>query len=143
MELYDTVRRLLEQCPGEHLCDACLAFACSVSLTEMRTASVALARLDAFERGPAMCGSCRRQTTAIVARPVAKCVHCSRPIGPGEEPFVVEDDVFHLMCWRVLISDDRIRVSRALGRQSRALIDQSRALLRREAGRPVSSDTAP
>jgi hypothetical protein len=35
MELHDTVRRLLEQCPGEHLCDACLAFACSVSLTEI------------------------------------------------------------------------------------------------------------
>ena len=60
-----TVRRLLEQCPGEPLCDACLAFACSVSLTEMRLVTAAVGHDAPFRRDSAICASCRRQTTTL------------------------------------------------------------------------------
>src|SRR3989442_15548624 len=87
-ELAVTVRRLLEQCPGEPLCDACLAFACSVSLTEMRLVTAAISNTAQFSRGPETCASCRRQTTTLAWRAVGvgidKCTHCSQPIDAGE-----------------------------------------------------------
>jgi hypothetical protein len=39
----DDVRRLLSLAPGEPLCDACLAFACGSTLTDVRVATEALA----------------------------------------------------------------------------------------------------
>jgi len=141
LELKDTVQRLLEQCPGEPLCDACLAFACSVSLTEMRGATTSLAHDGGFLRAAATCGSCRRQATTTVMREAAadtKCVHCSRPL-IDEEPFSVDEEVFHMTCWRLLVSDDRIRVTRALSRRNREMIEQTRARLRQTGGGIPSS----
>ena len=135
-ELIATVQRLLEQSPGEPLCDPCLAFACSVSLTEMRAATAVLAASSHFVREPAFCGSCRRQTptTAVRQSPAeSKCVHCSRPL-LDQEPFTVGRDVFHMSCWRMLVSDDKIRTSRMLSQNTREIIKTSRERLRRVDG---------
>ena len=47
------------------MCDACLAFACSVSLTEMRAVTAAVSDAAPFSRATATCVSCRRQTTTL------------------------------------------------------------------------------
>lgn len=133
-ELVVTVRRLLEQCPGEPLCDACLAFACSVSLTEMRFVTAAVANEAPFARATSTCASCRRQTPTLAwgnghgngDLPADKCPHCSRPIEATDEPVIVDADRFHDHCWRRLTSDATVRVSRALSRRSLELIRQSR-----------------
>ena len=128
-ELSVIARKLLEQCPGEPLCDACLAFACSVSLTDMRAVTTAIGDGEPFTRATATCASCRRQTTTVVAgmRPDAdKCSHCSRPIEPSEPVEVVETDRFHRLCWTSLISAESVRSARALSRRSRELIRESR-----------------
>jgi hypothetical protein len=64
-----TLRSLLRSAPGDALCDACLAFACDVSLTEMRelTSALLLAEPDRFQRAPT-CASCRRTVSAIICR---------------------------------------------------------------------------
>src|SRR5256712_5397411 len=137
-ELAVTVRRLLEQCPGEPLCDSCLAFACSVSLTEMRIVTAVVAHETAFARAASTCASCRRQTTTLAWGtsngdsadvPADKCTHCSRPIDPSEDAEVIDTDRFHRSCWRRLTTEHTIRVSRALNRRSRELIRSSRELI--------------
>ena len=122
---------MLEQCPGEPLCDACLAFACSVSLTEMRAVTTTVGLDDPFARATATCASCRRQTTTLTwgARPADKCTHCSRPIAIGEEAEVVDTDRFHRHCWTRLTSAETVRSARALSRRSRELIRRSRDLM--------------
>jgi hypothetical protein len=120
---------LLEQCPGESLCDACLAFACSVSLSEMRAVTIAVGLDAPFVRDTATCASCRRQTTTLCLRGGAvdtKCTHCSRPIGPMEDVQVVDTDRFHRQCWMKLTSAESIRTARALNRRSMDLIRRSR-----------------
>ena len=42
---------------------------------------------------------------------------------------VIDGDAFHRSCWQVLLSDQRIRVSRSLGRRSRQLIAEARRRL--------------
>ena len=125
---------MLEQCPGEPLCDSCLAFACSVSLTEMRVVTAVVANATSFVRATSTCASCRRQTTTLArgadeTAPADKCTHCSRPIDPSEDVEVIDTDRFHGKCWRRLTTEHSIRVSRALGRQSMDLIRRSRALM--------------
>jgi hypothetical protein len=133
---------LLEQCPGEPLCDSCLAFACSVSLTEMRIVTAAVANETPFARAASTCASCRRQTTTLAwgtsngtsngqsaDAPVDKCTHCSRPIDPSEDVEVIDTDRFHMRCWRLLTTEQTIRVSRALNQQSRDKIRRSRELM--------------
>jgi hypothetical protein len=120
---------LLEQCPGEPLCDACLAFACSVSLTEMRAVTTSVDAGEPFTRATTTCASCRRQTTTLVwgMRPDEdKCAHCSRLIEPSEAVEVVDTDRFHRHCWTGLISAESMRSAKALSRRSRELIRQSR-----------------
>jgi len=46
------------------------------------------------------------------------------------------EEIFHVTCLRRLITDDRIRLSRALGRRSRRLIEQSRRRTREDRGWP-------
>jgi len=115
------------------LCDACLAFACSVSLTEMHAVSAAVATTASFSRGTATCASCRRQTTTLTCGTggvvVDKCTHCSQPIDPGEAVEVVDTDRFHGRCWRRLTTDGTIRDSKILSRRSRELIRRSRELM--------------
>ena len=125
------VRQLLTDSPGEALCDACLAFVCRTSLTEMRQITCVLAAEDSTIRRGATCTSCGRTVASILYRgPMPKCIHCSRPLIEGEAGVTIEGDQFHDACLRRLITDDRIRVSRALNRQSRALIERSRKRIR-------------
>jgi hypothetical protein len=44
---------------------------------------------------------------------------------------VIDGDAFHRSCWQVLVSDERIRVSRSLSRRSRELIAEARRRLKR------------
>jgi hypothetical protein len=123
---------LLEQCQGEPLCDACLAFACSVSLSEMRVVTIATGLEVPFVRDTATCASCRRQTTTLCLRAHAvdtKCAYCSRLIEPGEDVEVIDTDRFHRVCWIRLTSADSVRTSRALNRRSQELIRKSRDVL--------------
>lgn len=126
----ETVRALLERAPGEAICNACLAFACSVSLTEIWKVTAALIAADKdFASGPGTCPSCRRATTTIAYSRRAKCAHCSRTITDDGLGVVIEGDAFHRSCWQVLLSDERIRLSRSLSRQSRDVIAQARRRL--------------
>jgi hypothetical protein len=130
-ELEITVRKLLEQCPGEPLCDACLAFACSVSLGEMRAVTTVIDDAEPFTRATAMCASCRRQTPTLVSGtlPSRKCTHCSAPIDPDEPVEIVDTDRFHRRCWTRLTSAESVRSARALSRRSQELIRKSRELI--------------
>ena len=66
------VERLLEQTPGDALCDACLAFAAEAALIDMRHATGELPRLrPGIERGTGRCQSCRRDTVVTVFRTAA------------------------------------------------------------------------
>lgn len=66
------VERLLEQTPGDALCDACLAFASEAALIDMRLATAELPRLrPGIERGTGRCQSCRRETLVTVFRAAA------------------------------------------------------------------------
>jgi hypothetical protein len=124
-----TVRKLLEECPGEPLCDACLAFACSVSLAEMRAVTGTVASGEPFTRDTATCASCRRQTTTLAwtLRPADdNCVHCSRAIHASDGVEVVDTDRFHRQCWARLMSAEHVRTSKALSRRSHELIRRSR-----------------
>jgi hypothetical protein len=140
-ELTATVQRLLEQCPGEALCDACLAFACSVSLTEMRVVTTTLTNATQFVRGMATCASCRRQTTTLArgTRPTdEKCVHCSKRIEPSDDIEVVDTERFHRHCWARLTSEESVRASKMLSRRSQDLIRRSHDLM----GLPPLEDAA-
>jgi hypothetical protein len=66
------VERLLEQTPGDALCDACLAFAAEAALIDMRHATGELPQMRAgIERGTGRCVSCRRETVVTVFRTAA------------------------------------------------------------------------
>jgi hypothetical protein len=70
--LRSIVERLLEQTPGDALCDACLAFAAEAALIDMRQATDELPRTrPGVERGTARCESCRRETIVTVFRTAA------------------------------------------------------------------------
>jgi hypothetical protein len=118
-----TARRLLLDAAGEALCDACLAFACSVSLAEMRQVTEELLTSASFQRRD-RCVSCRRTVSAIAYS--AKCTHCSRAVLPGEKTFEADGDILHAACFTRLCSDETIRISRKLSRESRRLIEESR-----------------
>jgi predicted amidophosphoribosyltransferase len=75
-----TVRGLLLAGPGEPLCDACLALACAVSLTEMRLVTRNLLARPEFRRGTA-CASCQRDVPTIVYP--ASCDSCGQPLAVG------------------------------------------------------------
>jgi hypothetical protein len=128
MTAIDTVRRLLVDAAGEPLCDACLAFACSVSLIEMRQVTEELLTNVSFQRRD-RCVSCRRTVPTIAYS--AKCVHCSRPVLPGEDAQDIEGDIFHVACLRRLSSDENIRISRKLSKASQRLIEETRHRMRK------------
>ena len=126
MPRLDIVRTLLEQAPGEAVCTACLAFACSTSLSEMLALTAELAADKQFASGARTCVSCHRTTTTIVYSERKKCVHCSREVNDDAVGIDVEGDLFHRSCWQLLVSDARIRLSRSLSRRSRELIADAR-----------------
>jgi hypothetical protein len=130
VQLDVTVRALLEQAPGEPVCNACLAFACSRSLSEIRQTTAALAASSGeFVVEQATCVGCRRSTATIAYARPPKCAHCSRLIPDEGLGVLIDGDAFHRSCWQVLLSDERIRVSRSLSRRSRELIAEARRRL--------------
>jgi len=130
MTTAETVRRLLIDAAGEGLCDGCLAFGCTVRLAEMRQLTEGLMTSESFQRRD-RCVSCRRTVPAIAF--AAKCVHCSRPIVPGEDALNIDGDVmFHAVCLTQLSSNEIIRISRKLGTRSRRLIEESQRRVREE-----------
>lgn len=127
--LQHTVAVLLRQEPGAALCDSCLAFACSTSLNEMRSVTEALvAERGQFQRGAA-CASCRRTVPATFYKRLAKCVHCSGEVYDAEAMSLGEQ-IMHAHCFRLLVTDERIGISRSLDRRSRELIAESRRRIR-------------
>jgi hypothetical protein len=119
VRLQVTVRSLLEQAPGEAVCNACLAFACSTNLTEIWQATSVLvaAAGKEFASGPGTCSGCR-MTPTVASMRRANCAHCSRAIDDNGLGVVIEGDAFHRSCWQALLSDERIRLSRSLSRRS-------------------------
>src|SRR5438128_8237244 len=137
-ELATTVRRLLEQCPGEPLCDACLAFACAVSLAEIRGVTTIVGHDEPFARTTATCASCRRQTTTLtwgLPPANAKCAYCSRVIEPSDDAEVVDTDRFHRHCWMRLTSAESVRAAKALSRRWDSALSRRR--------RPKADSSAP
>lgn len=132
----ETARRLLVDAAGEPLCDACLALACSVSLSEMRELTEELLTRASFQSRD-RCISCRRTVPAI-AYSAKKCAHCSRPVFPGDDAIGAGGDILHAACFRVLASDETIRLSRKLNQQSRRLIQEARRQMREQPKRPDS-----
>ena len=135
MRTAETVRRLLTvlaDAAGDALCDACLASACSASLMEIREITTALPVNEGFERREA-CASCRRIVPAIMY--LTKCAHCSHVVRPGDDGVRAGADVLHAACFRILASDEKIRLSRKLNAESRRLIDEARRQLREQRGR--------
>ena len=90
------------------------------------TSALVAAAGKEFASGPGTCSGCRRATTTIAYMRRAKCAHCSRTIDDNGLGVLIEGDAFHRSCWQVLLSDERIRLSRSLSRQSRDLIAQAR-----------------
>ena len=137
VELVATVEAILKQSPGDGLCAACLAFACEVSLLEMRPVVERLVGSGgSFDVDPT-CASCRRTVTSAVYRPrLGKCAHCSQPVATEDVSTCIDGDLFHDVCLRRLMSDETIRTSRALSRRSRELIEDSRRHVREHHGRP-------
>jgi hypothetical protein len=133
-EAQDHLRRVLVEAPGDALCDICLATVCEISPEEARSRIAALLTdTDQFERAW-VCTSCHRYVTSVYYR--AKCAHCSARLQGGDKGFRMGEEIFHVACLRRLVTDDRIRLSRALGRRSRRLIEQSRRRLREGNGWP-------
>ena len=137
MTTAETARRLLMDAAGEALCDSCLAFACSVSLTEMREVSEQLLNTPSFQRGD-RCTSCRRTVPTIMYS--AKCSHCSRAVVPGADALVIRGDILHATCFNLLVSDKNRRISRKLHEESRRLIEEARRVL--DAGRSSPRSTS-
>jgi hypothetical protein len=120
------VEVLLKREPGAALCDACLAFACSASVTDVHGVTETLIRKGAhFQRG-STCASCRRAGPTTFYRELATCVHCSQHIVSDDAGVIIGDQPFHVHCLRRLVTDDTIRLSRTLSHRSRQLIEQSR-----------------
>ena len=128
------LRRVLIEAPGDPVCDTCLAAICDVSPEEVRSQTATLLTdSDEFERGW-VCASCHRYITSVYYR--AKCAHCSVRLQGGDKGFRMGEEIFHVACLRRLVTDDSIRLSRALGRRSRRLIEQSRRRVREGNGWP-------
>jgi hypothetical protein len=78
MELMATVESLLKESPGDALCAACLAFACEVSLLEMRDLIDRVVSADdrSIEIVPS-CASCHRTTRSVIYRQDTRAWHTS------------------------------------------------------------------
>jgi len=133
MTTAETARCLIMDAAGEALCDACLALACSVSLAEMHELTEELLTSARFQRRD-KCVSCRH-TVPAVAYSAKKCTHCSRPVFPGDNAIEAGRDILHAACFRVLASDESIRLSRKLNQESRRLIEDARRQMREQRGR--------
>ena len=127
VDLRAVVSAKLQHAPGKPLCDACLAFACGLHFATVHAVTAQLIATDPNFSQASACAGCRRLVASIAYRlRVEKCRHCSHPVDTTIDGMLMNGDAFHYHCLRKLISDDAIRVSRALGADSRRLIDESR-----------------
>ena len=123
MTTAETVRRVLMDAAGNALCDSCLAFACSVTLDEMRQVTEELLTSRSFH-GRDRCICCHHTVPATAYS--VKCVHCSHAVLPRGGAIASGGDIFHAACFKILVSDKSIRMSRKLTRESRRLIEDAR-----------------
>src|SRR5262249_39204768 len=114
----ETVRDLLIDSAGNAVCDSCLASTCSTSLVEMREITEALYVHEGFVYRD-ICTGCGQLVAAIMHLP--KCAHCSHSIRLGDDAVRARDDVLHTACFRILVSDEQIRLSHKLNPESRRL----------------------
>jgi len=126
----EIVRCLLLDAADEALCDSCLAFACSASLLETRQVTEELLTRASFQRSE-RCASCCRTVPAIMY--AAKCSHCSYAVR-RDNALETGGDIFHATCFKVLASDESIRISQTLHKESRRLIEGARRQLRAQRG---------
>jgi hypothetical protein len=129
MTTVDMVGAILKRTPGESLCDSCLAYCCSASFAHTQEITAELRAGQSFRKGALPCTSCRHTTPTTMY--YVKCAHCSRPVGRDGLCLTFGGDHFHTQCWQRLLSDERIRISKALSQESRRLIERSRAVLKR------------
>jgi hypothetical protein len=97
----------------------------------MREITASLRQAREFMDGSAPCAACRRPTTTTVYVTATKCAQCSRLLGTDGLGIVIGGDQFHRACWQLLLSSEKIRVSRALSHDSRRLIERARAVMAR------------
>ncbi len=60
----------------------------------------------------------RRGAESLINSP--KCAYCSSPIGTGDLVIFAHGDLIHELCWRILLSRDRVLESRRLINRGRA-----------------------
>jgi CheY-like chemotaxis protein len=101
----EAVRRVLADAPGDGVCDACLARACGVTLSEIRQITKKLLEEERCGRG-AICIRCGRDAAISLLR----CMQCQQPIGLGEPASRLKDGLVHTSCL-VLIADPSIEAS--------------------------------
>jgi hypothetical protein len=140
MTTTETARRLLVDAAGQALCDSCLAFACSVSLAEMRQVTEELLMSPSFHRGDT-CVTCCRTVPAVSYS--AKCIHCSRPVRPGEDALEIKGDILHAGCFNTLVAEENRRISSKLSQESRRLIEMAREARRQIRAQRRLPDEAP
>lgn len=128
---YLIILQTLRGLPGDALCERCLSAICTLSSDDVRIGTSALLERAELERARG-CASCRRDVASLIYR--VKCSHCSSGFAYGEKPLRMGEELFHVSCLRRLITDDTIRLSRALGRRSRRLIEESRRRMREGRG---------
>jgi hypothetical protein len=124
--------------PGDALCERCLSAICVLSSDDVRIGTSTLLERAELERARG-CASCHRDVASLIYR--VKCSHCGSRFAYGDKPLRLGEELFHVSCLRRLITDDTIRLSRALGRRSRRLIEESRRRVRegREGWPPLES----
>jgi hypothetical protein len=140
MTAAELARRILLDAPGDAQCDACLALACQTTLAEMRSITEQLVAQDATLQPASSCASCRRTVPTIVYRP--KCPHCSRRFEAADATSLIGDELLHAHCARRLVTDQTIRLSRALSRRARDSIEESRRRIREGRGGPPLDSSA-
>jgi hypothetical protein len=123
----ESVRRLLINATSDALCDSCLAEACGLTLTMVEPITAALRLEAAFTQG-STCSSCHRTVPTTIAAP--KCAQSSLPLDAGDPGFSMDQDRLHIHCLTRLLTDEKVRLSRAVSRRARALIEQSRRRMR-------------
>jgi hypothetical protein len=62
----DTVRELLKRAPRKSLCDPCLAYGCSTSLTDMQQITARLRISHDFREGGCACARCGRLAATTI-----------------------------------------------------------------------------
>src|SRR5207245_10267739 len=101
------------------------------NVTGMRQIATAIAAADANTQSGATCEiRCRSVASILYQVAVPKCIHCSRRLTEEEPDVTIEGERFHDACLRRLITDEKIRLSRALSRRSQDLIERSRERIR-------------